>query len=107
MWHDHESLFRLIDQHLGWYPSMEPREVYKLLYQGVRGPEHIIGSEAAFREGLLAEFAPLEPASSSRGRARPTSPPRTRRRRRAGTWLLTSTRMAPSARFRARPASCA
>jgi hypothetical protein len=37
---------------------MEPGDVYKLLYQGVRGPEHIIGSEAAFRERLLAEFAP-------------------------------------------------
>lgn len=67
MWHDHESLFRLIDQHLGWYPSMEPRDVYKLLYQGVRGPEHIIGSEAAFREGLLAEFAPLEARQQFQG----------------------------------------
>jgi hypothetical protein len=26
---------------------MEPGDVYKLLYLGVRGPEHIIGSEAA------------------------------------------------------------
>jgi len=39
---------------------MEPRDVYKLLYQDVMRPEHIIGSEAAFRERLLAEFASLE-----------------------------------------------
>jgi hypothetical protein len=60
MWHDPESLFRLIDQHLRWYPSMEPRDVYKLLYQGVLGPEHNIEDETAFRERLLAEFASLE-----------------------------------------------
>jgi len=60
MWHDHEGLFRLIDQHLRWYPCMEPRDVYKLLYQGVLGPEHNIENETAFRERLLAEFASLE-----------------------------------------------
>lgn len=66
MWHDHESLFRLIDQHFRWYPFMEPRDVYKLLYQGVRGPEHTIVNEAAFRERLLAEFAPLEARQGER-----------------------------------------
>ena len=60
MWHDHEGLFRLIDQHLRWYPCMEPRDVYKLLYQGVLGPEHNIENETAFRERLQAEFASLE-----------------------------------------------
>ena len=60
MWHDPEGLFRLIDQHLGCYPSMEPRDVYKLLYQGVLGPEHNIEDKTAFRERLLAEFASLE-----------------------------------------------
>ena len=60
IWHDSEGLIRLIDQHLQWYPSMEPRDVYKLLYQGVLGPEHIIVNESAFRERVLAEFASLD-----------------------------------------------
>jgi len=60
IWHDPESLIRLIDQHLRWYPNMEPRDVYKLLYQGVLGPEHNIVNEGAFRERVLAEFAPLD-----------------------------------------------
>lgn len=39
---------------------MEPRDVYKLLYQGVRGPEHSILSPAAFTEQLSAEWESLE-----------------------------------------------
>lgn len=59
MWHDTAGLLRLIDQHLRWYPSMAPRDVYKLLYQGVLGPEHNIADESVFRKKLIAEFAPL------------------------------------------------
>ena len=66
MWHDHEGLFRLIDQHLRWYPCMEPRDVYKLLYQGVLGPEHNIEDKTAFRERLLAGFASLEARQGER-----------------------------------------
>ena len=33
-----ENLVELLKQHLSWYPLMEPRDIYKLLYQGVRGP---------------------------------------------------------------------
>jgi hypothetical protein len=32
----------LIDEYLARHPAMEPRDVYKLLYQGVLGPEHLI-----------------------------------------------------------------
>jgi hypothetical protein len=39
---DPESLLKLIQQHLSWYPLMQPRDVYKLLYQGVMGSEHMI-----------------------------------------------------------------
>lgn len=60
IWHDSEGLIRLIDQHLQWYPSMAPRDAYKLLYQGVLGPEHSMENEFAFRERLLLEFASLE-----------------------------------------------
>jgi hypothetical protein len=40
---------------------MQPRDVYKLLYQGVRGPEHIISSPQAFREYLMSEWQALNP----------------------------------------------
>lgn len=40
----------LIKEHLARRPAMEPRDVYKLLYQGTRGPEHIIASPKAFTE---------------------------------------------------------
>jgi hypothetical protein len=46
--------------HLARRPRMETRDVYKLLYQSVRGPEHIVVSPQAFRERLQAEWAALE-----------------------------------------------
>jgi len=51
---------------MNWYPSMEPRDVYKLLYQGALGPEHNVVDENAFRERLLAEYAPLEACPEER-----------------------------------------
>jgi hypothetical protein len=51
----------LIVEHLVRRPGMEARDVYKLLYQGVRGPEHIIASPEAFRERLQAEWEALKP----------------------------------------------
>lgn len=49
-------------EHLARRPAMEPRDVYKLLYQGVRGPGHIIISTQAFTERLAAEWHALDPA---------------------------------------------
>jgi hypothetical protein len=66
MWHDSEGVFRLIDQHVHWCPSMEPRDVYKLLYQGVLGPEHNIRDESTFRERLLAEFTCVDAGQAGR-----------------------------------------
>ena len=40
-------------------PGMEPRDIYKLLYQGVRGPEHLISS-STFIERLRAEWEFLD-----------------------------------------------
>ena len=39
---------------------MEPRDIYKLLYQGVRGPEHLISSPTVFAERLAAEWESLD-----------------------------------------------
>lgn len=41
---------------------MEPRDLYKLLYQGVRGPEHLISSQKAFTERLVKEGHELDHA---------------------------------------------
>ncbi len=46
----------LVQLHQGWYPLMEPRDVYKLLYQGVMGAEHLLSSAREFTRQLAAEF---------------------------------------------------
>ena len=43
---------------------MEPRDLYKLLYQGVRGPEHIIASPKDFTERLVEEWDKLDLAEN-------------------------------------------
>ena len=39
---------------------MEPRDIYKLLYQGVRGPEHLIASPKSFADRLAEEWNALD-----------------------------------------------
>ena len=56
MWRDSTQLSGLIRQHLSRRPRMQPRDVYKLLYQGVLGPEHIISSPQTFASYLLTEL---------------------------------------------------
>jgi hypothetical protein len=55
-----ESFTELVRQHLTWYPLMEARDIYKLLYQGVMGSEHLISSAEEFIQYLRSEFDPLE-----------------------------------------------
>jgi hypothetical protein len=54
-----ESFVDLLQQHLGWYPLMEPCDIYKLFYQDVMGSEHLISSPEAFSQCLKEEFEPL------------------------------------------------
>jgi hypothetical protein len=54
-----DSITWLIDWHLHRRPLMEAQDVYKLLYQGVFGPEHIIQSPAAFAGRLHQEIEGL------------------------------------------------
>jgi hypothetical protein len=56
----------LLKQHLAWYPFMEPRDVYKLFYQGVLGSEHLISSPQGFFDYLSKEFEPLQPDPTGR-----------------------------------------
>ena len=57
-------MLEIIRHHLSWYPLMRPRDVYKLLYQGVLGSEHLIASPEGFIRYLVEEFDPLLPDSS-------------------------------------------
>jgi len=51
----------LIQLHLSWYPLMELRDIYKLLYQGVMGAEHLVSSPEEFTRKLASEFDRLLP----------------------------------------------
>jgi hypothetical protein len=55
-----DPVVALVKEHLARRPVMEPRDVYKLLYQGVRGPEHIIASADAFTDRLVEEWEALD-----------------------------------------------
>jgi hypothetical protein len=55
-----------IHQHLSWYPLMQPRDVYKLVFQGVMGSEHLISSPDGFIKYLAEEFEPLLPEPAGR-----------------------------------------
>jgi len=61
MWNSPAAVVRLIDDHLTRYPAMEPADIYKLLYQGVLGPEHLIASPEAFAARLRAEYGTVPP----------------------------------------------
>ena len=56
----------IILQHLHWYPLMGLRDIYKLIFQGVMGSEHLISSPQGFINYLAEEFEPLQPDPSGR-----------------------------------------
>jgi len=56
IWESWASLTPLIAEHLARHPAMELRDVYKLLYQGVLGPEHLIASPEDFAARLRTEY---------------------------------------------------
>ncbi len=63
---DPEGLLPLLDQHLSWYPLMELRDFYKLLYQGVMGSEHLLTSAENYTQNLQAEFRLIQPEAGQR-----------------------------------------
>ena len=63
---DPADLLTLLKLHLSWYPLMELRDVYKLLYQGVMGAEHLMPSREEYTRYLEAEFEPLQPDPTER-----------------------------------------
>jgi hypothetical protein len=63
---DPEGLRPLLDQHLSWYPLMELRDFYKLIYQGVMGSEHLLTSAENYTQYLQDEFRLIQPEASQR-----------------------------------------
>ena len=59
-------MLEIISQHLLWYPAMEARDIYKLIFQGVMGSEHLISSPQAFINYLAEEFESLPTDPSGR-----------------------------------------
>lgn len=51
----------LIDIHRKRYPQMTDQDVYKLLYQGMLGPKHLVHDVLYFRTNLEAELSGLIP----------------------------------------------
>jgi hypothetical protein len=61
MWNEAKRFNQLILEHLKRRPGMGLRDVYKLLYQGIRGPEHLIHSPGIFIRQLQQEWDGLNP----------------------------------------------
>lgn len=72
-WHSPGALTALIDQHLGWHPVMEPRDAYKLIYQGIMGLGHLVTSPEDFGARLRRECGAItaEDESVSMDQAEP------------------------------------
>ncbi|MEW5868541.1 MAG: hypothetical protein AB1894_04645 [Chloroflexota bacterium] len=58
---DFESWGQLLQNHLERYPAMTARDIYKLLYQGILGPEHLMPSADIFIARLEDELSGLQP----------------------------------------------
>jgi hypothetical protein len=55
------GILDLLNQHLGWYPLLEVQDVYKLLYQGVMGSEHLMPSIEEYSSSLASEYGSIQP----------------------------------------------
>jgi hypothetical protein len=64
MWNSLKGLAELVGAHRARRPAMELQDVYKLLYQGVLGPEHLVTAADDFVARLRAEWAAV-PADDS------------------------------------------
>ena len=59
LWYTPEAIRALLDAHVARYPLLGLRDAYKLLYQAVLGPEHLITSAGESERRLRAEVAAL------------------------------------------------
>jgi hypothetical protein len=58
------ELHSWLKERLGERPEMEPRDAYKLLYQGLLGSEHLITSPESFARWLAEELDSVEARGS-------------------------------------------
>jgi len=64
-WRSQQDVFKLLVTHFRRYHLMEIQDVYKLIYQGVRGSSHILSSSPSdFEVNLRREFASVEANNS-------------------------------------------
>lgn len=60
-----EPWMKLIEEHKQRYPLMQGQDVYKLLYQGLLGPEHLLADPQRFLAGLQEELKGLTPGPAA------------------------------------------
>lgn len=58
-----QSYIDLLDMHVARYPLMTWQDAYKLLFQGIMGPEHLAADPDAFAARLRAEYEAVPPAA--------------------------------------------
>jgi len=58
---DADTRLKLIQLHLSWYPLMQLRDAYKLIYQGAMGSEHMLVTQQEYEHLLTAEFEHMLP----------------------------------------------
>lgn len=58
-----QSYLDLLDAHVARYPLMVWQDAYKLLFQGILGPKHLVTAPEAFETRLLAEYTAVPPAT--------------------------------------------
>ena len=52
---------QMVETHKERYPEMDNQDAYKLLFQGMLGPEHVISDAMEFKANLERELANLKP----------------------------------------------
>lgn len=57
----YDEWMQLVDWHVQQRPVMAARDVYKLLFQGIRGAEHIMPTPEIFETRLREELRALQP----------------------------------------------
>jgi len=50
------KLKKLINYHYNWYPKLQIEDLYKMIYQSVMGPEHILQDETKAFQSLKNEM---------------------------------------------------
>jgi hypothetical protein len=60
LWRSHSEIYRLLVSHVSRYPQMGIQDIYKLLYQGSMGSEHVVNSFEEFDKDLMEEWDTVE-----------------------------------------------